>query len=162
MTQPFHMGAAAGPHAHAAADTTEAALHARETDAPAACFDDLILGFDPGHQSPPESERGTLQRWISGWQAQLPHGVVLMAHAAEVGVATRRERLRSLRDTVESLGVARENIKYTDMPVGRPLADAGARRPVDAVTLKIIDPLDEAHQVVRTVESCFETPAGRG
>ena len=115
--------------------------------------DQLVLKFDASGEHLAPQERVVLQRWIGRWLVYHPQGVVVMAHTASRRASGRRgARLRALRETVQSLGVARENVKYTDRPVHPAEANYGP----DAVVMKFIDPPEEG-QPVRSVANCFDS-----
>lgn len=106
--------------------------------------DDLIIGFQPGHRRLPDAERELIARWVEGWLPDHPERIVVMAHDVSAGSATRLARLRALRDAVQRVGVARENIKYTDLPVSALSDFGGGPRSIDTVMLRVIDPARQA------------------
>lgn len=103
--------------------------------------DDVVIGFQPGERRLSEVARGTLSRWIDGWLPAQPQAIVVMAHDVSAGPTTRLARLRTLRDTIEQLGVPRENVKYTDLPLDALAAADSAEAMADAVMLKLVEPV---------------------
>lgn len=116
--------------------------------------DDVVIGFQPGERRPGEIALGTLKLWIDGWLPAQPQAIVVMAHDVSADPTTRLARLRTLRDTIEQLGVPRENVKYTDLPLDALAAADSAEVMADAVMLKLVEPAFEAEEV-RPVAACF-------
>ncbi len=89
-------------------------------------------------------------RWVSGWLAAQPQAVVVLAHDVSAGPTTRLARLRALSDTIERLGVPRDNLKYTDLPASALHESDGGPKAADAVMLSLIEPAAGP----RSVASC--------
>lgn len=112
---------------------------------------ELIVGFEPGGCRLPETQQRVVAHWVRGWLAVQPQGVLVMAHDVGASPDTRLARLRALSDAIERLGVPRDNLKYTDLPV-HALREGGGDGPKaeDAVLLSWFDPA----ATPRSVASC--------
>ncbi len=103
--------------------------------------DDVVIAFQPGERQLSEAARSTLTRWIGGWLPAQPQAIVVVAHDVSAGSSTRLARLRTLCDTIEQLGVPRENVKYTDLPLDALAAADNAEAMADAVMLTLVEPV---------------------
>ena len=111
---------------------------------------DLVVGFEPGSPLLPDAQRQAGARWVRGWQAAQPRAVVVLAHDVGAGPDTRLARLRTLSDTIEGLGVPRDNLRYADLAASAiPAGDAGPAA-ADAVMLSMV----ESAARPRAVASC--------
>ena len=115
-----------------------------------AAVGDVVVGFEPGGRQLPEAQRQVIASWVRGWLAARPQAVVVMAHDVDAEAGTRLARLRALSETIEGLGVPRDNLKYTDLPARALPAGGGAPQAVDAVMLSMV----ETAAPPRAVASC--------
>ncbi len=121
---------------------------------PAPPLKDLVLGYVAGEQRLEPAEQAALARWIRAWLDQDPQRVFVMAECSQVGAGERADRLRAMRDTIQSLGVPRENIKYTEVVVDAPAAEQARHAARELLWLKSVDAM-AAELFVRPVEAYF-------
>jgi type IV pilus biogenesis protein CpaD/CtpE len=116
--------------------------------------DDRLVRFEANSGSLGAAEEALLGRWVASWLPERPLDLVVMAHDTSASEGLRQRRLKQLRDVIQRMGVARENIKYTETWLASQ-ADTAGQRAFESVMVRVVEQV-EAENEVRPVAHCFD------